>query len=198
MHNEEDSLHLVLNTLFDQARTAVKWLDKPVPDHVETLLYNHVKWGPTSANSSPARFVFIRKEEDKQRILPALSSGNIEKVKTAPLMVIIAYDPFFYDQLNRLWPHEELRSWFVADSLLAEETAQRNSTLQGAYLLMAARLLGLDAAPLSGFDSEKIDHIFLSEKGWKSNFLMGLGYADPNALSERRPRLPFEDACWVL
>jgi 3-hydroxypropanoate dehydrogenase len=151
--------------------------------------------GPTSANSGPARFVFVRTTEAKERLKPALSAGNLEKTMAAPVTVIVAYDPRFYDELPRLFPHADARAWFAGNEALAEETAFRNSTLQGAYLIMAARALGLDCGPMSGFDRAKVDEAFLAGRGWKSNFLVNLGYGDPEGVLERLPRLSFDEAC---
>jgi 3-hydroxypropanoate dehydrogenase len=142
--------------------------------------------------------LFIRTPEEKERLRPALSAGNIAKTMTAPVVAIIAYDPKFYDELPRLFPHADAKSWFVSSTALAEETAFRNSTLQGAYLIMAARAVGLDCGPMSGFDRAKVDEIFFAESGWKSNFLVNLGHGDPTGLYPRLPRLGFEEACRLL
>ena len=184
--------------LFRQARSQNKWRDQAIPDEVLVRLYDLMKFGPTSANCSPARFLFLKTREAKERLAPAVSSGNQMKTMTAPVVTIIAYDPKFYDQLPKLFPHDDARPWFTSSAALAEETAFRNGTLQGAYFLLAARSLGLDTGPMSGFDKKMVDELFLAEHGWKSNFLCGLGYGDPAGLYPRLPRLSFDEACRVL
>ncbi len=187
-----------LNLLFREARTHNKWRPEKIPDGVLDKLYDLLKFGPTSANCSPARFLFLKSQEAKQRLAPALSSGNLDKTMAAPVVTIVAYDPKFYDQLPKLFPHTDARPWFTSSTTLAEETAFRNGSLQGAYLILAARSLGLDTGPMSGFDKQKVDELFLAEYGWKSNFLVSLGYGDPAGLFARSPRLSFEEACRVL
>ena len=182
--------------LFREARTHNKWQDTPVADETLRELYDILKFGPTSANSSPARFVFIRTKEGKQKLAPALSAGNTEKTMNAPVTVIVAYDPKFYEKLPTLFPHNpDAISWFTSNDLLAATTAFRNGTLQGAYLLIAARSLGLDIGAMSGFDNATVDAAFFARNGWRSNFLVNLGYGDPAGLFNRSPRLPFEEAC---
>ncbi|TLU72821.1 malonic semialdehyde reductase [Lichenicoccus roseus] len=188
----------VLEQVFRQARTPERWRDLPVPETLLHALYELVKLGPTSGNCSPARFVFLASRDSRERLRPALSSGNVERTMSAPLTVIVAQDPLFYEQLPRLYPQVEARSWFAADIVLAEETASRNGSLQGGYLILAARMLGLDAAPMSGFDNDKVDEIFLSGQGWRSNFLLNLGYADGEPSHPRAPRLAFDEACLLL
>jgi len=183
-----------LDQLFRAARTHNRWQDRPVPDARLQEIYDLLKWGPTSANCSPARFVFIRTREGKERLRPALSAGNTEKTMSAPVTVIVAYDPKFYDLLPYLFPHTDARSWFAGNAALAETTAFRNGTLQGAYLILAARAVGLDAGPMSGFDNAKVDEAFFRDSGWKSNFLVNLGYGDPAGLYPRSPRLAFGEA----
>jgi 3-hydroxypropanoate dehydrogenase len=185
-----------LDLLFREARTHNKFTSEPVPDETLHALYDILKYGPTSANSSPARFVFIRTPEGKEKLKPALSSGNLEKTMAAPVTVIVAYDPKFYEHLPVLFPHNlDARSWFTSNDALAATTAFRNGTLQGAYLMLAARSLGLDVGAMSGFDNAKVDEAFLAAKGWRSNFLCNIGHGDPDGLFTRSPRLPFEDAC---
>jgi 3-hydroxypropanoate dehydrogenase len=182
--------------LFREARTHNKWQDTPVADETLHELYDILKFGPTSANSSPARFVFIRTKEGKQKLAPALSAGNTEKTMNAPVTVIVAYDPKFYEKLPTLFPHNlDAISWFTSNDSLAATTAFRNGTLQGAYLLIAARSLGLDIGAMSGFDNATVDAAFFAHNGWRSNFLVNLGYGDPAGLFNRSPRLPFEEAC---
>lgn len=188
-----------LDALFNNARSHNKWTDREVSDETLRQLYDLLKFGPTSANSSPARFVFLRGKEAKDKLAPALSSGNLEKTLAAPVVAIVAYDPRFYDQLPRLFPHNlDAKSWFTSNEGLAATTAFRNATLQGAYLIIAARALGLDAGPMSGFDNAKVDEAFLSDRGWRSNFLVNLGYGDPAGLFDRSPRLAFDEACVLL
>ena len=184
-----------LAALFTDARTHFKWTDQPVLDSTLYDLYDLMKMGPTSANCSPARLVFLRTPDAKEKLKPALSSGNLEKTMTAPVTVIVAEDPKFYDKLPQLFPHADARAWFASSEALAAETAFRNSTLQGAYLMLAARSLGLDVGAMSGFDRAKTDAAFFAESGWKSNFLVNLGHGDPTPLFPRSPRLSFDEAC---
>ncbi|WP_149539804.1 malonic semialdehyde reductase [Siccirubricoccus phaeus] len=183
-----------LDQLFRQARTYNGWQDRPVPDTRLQELYDLLKYGPTSANSSPARFVFIRTAEGKAKLKPALSEGNLAKTMAAPVTVIVAHDPAFFEELPKLFPHVDARAWFADNPALAEVTAFRNGTLQGAYLILAARALGLDTGAMSGFDNAKVDEAFFAESGWKSNFLVNLGYGDPASLFPRSPRLSFDEA----
>ncbi|MBW4093303.1 MAG: malonic semialdehyde reductase [Proteobacteria bacterium] len=185
--------------LLREARSHNIWRDEPVSDETLIALHDLLKWGPTSANCSPARFLFLRTPEAKQRLAPALSSGNLEKTMAAPVTVIVAYDPHFYEHLPRLFPHNaDARSWFTSNDALAATTAFRNGTLQGAYLMIAARALGLDVGPMSGFDNDKVDAEFLAADGWRSNFLCNLGHGDPAGLFARSPRFDFADACRLL
>lgn len=186
---------LALDQLFREARTHNKWQDRPVSDEQLQALYEVLKFGPTSANCSPARFVFVRTDEGRAKLKEALSPGNVEKTMTAPVTVIVAHDPKFYDMLPKLFPHADAKSWFSGNYTLAEQTAFRNGTLQGGYLIMAARALGLDAGPMSGFDAGKVEDAFLAEGGWKANFLVNLGYGDTSGLFPRSPRLDFSEAC---
>jgi 3-hydroxypropanoate dehydrogenase len=187
-----------LDALFTSARTQNKWTGEPVSDATLHELYDLVKMGPTSANCSPGRFLFLRTPEAKDKLKPALSAGNLEKTMAAPVTVIVAHDPLFYEQLPRLFPHADARAWFSGSEALATETAFRNGTLQGAYLILAARALGLGVGPMSGFDKAKVDEAFLSERGWKSNFLINLGHGDESGLFPRSPRLTFDEACVLL
>ena len=184
-----------INTLFTQARTHNGWLPQPVSDETLREIYALLKWGPTSANCSPARFVFIRTPEGKEKLRPALSSGNLEKTLTAPVTAIVAWDSTFYDRLPALFPHGDARSWFTSSPALAEETAFRNSAMQAAYLIFACRALGLDTGPMSGFDREKVDAAFFTGTPLKSNLLVNIGYGDASNVYARLPRLTFEDAC---
>jgi 3-hydroxypropanoate dehydrogenase len=184
-----------LKVLFTEARTQNSFAAAPVSDEEIRRLYDLVKFGPTSANGFPARFVFIRTAEGKEKLRPALSAGNVEKTMAAPVTAIVAYDPRFYDLLPRLFPHADARGWFAGNPELAEETAFRNSTLQGAYLILAARALGLDAGPMSGFDRAQTDRIFFAVNGWKSNFLVNLGHGTGEGIFPRSPRPDFDEVC---
>src|SRR5580765_3209168 len=202
-----------LDTLFREARTYMKWQLKPVTDQTIRDLYDLLKWAPTSANAAPARFAFLRSKEAKERLRPALAPLNVEKTMTAPVTVIVAYDAKFYEQLPKLFPHSPgMAALFAGNPELAETTAKRNSSLQGAYLILAARALGLDCGPMSGFDQAKVDEEFFAagkpcfgcdqeffpEGHVKTNFLCNLGYGDPSTLYPRLPRLAFSDACSLL
>jgi 3-hydroxypropanoate dehydrogenase len=187
-----------LDTLFREAHTHNRWTDESVTDETLHALYDLLKMGPTSANSSPGRFLFLKGREAKQRLAPALSAGNLEKTMQAPVTVIVAYDPNFYDHLPKLFPHTDAKSWFTSSAELAEATAFRNGTLQGAYLIIAARALGLDCGPMSGFDNAVVDREFFTVRGWKSNFLVNLGIGDPAGVRPRSPRFTFEEACQML
>ena len=202
-----------LDQLFRAARTHNAWLDKPVSDDTLRQAYDLMKWGPTSANSCPARFVFLRSQQAKERLRPALAPGNVEKTMKAPVAVIVAYDLLFYEKLPRLFPHSPaMRNLFAGNPQLVEVTAMRNSSLQGAYLMLAARATGLDCGPMSGFDNAKVDEEFFGAgkecEGCdqeyfpaghvKSNFLCNLGYGDRSKLSPRAPRLAFSEACTLL
>ena len=185
-----------LELLFKEARSHNAWTSEPVSDETLHELYDILKFGPTSANSSPARFVFIRTTEGKEKLAPALSAGNLNKTMSAPVTAIVAYDPKFYEKLPTLFPHNpDAISWFTSNDSLAATTAFRNGTLQGAYLLMAARSLGLDVGAMSGFDNAKVDAAFFAFNGWRSNFLVNIGHGDPAGLFGRSPRLPFDEAC---
>lgn len=189
----------ILDVLFREARTWNAWQpDRPVDDARLREVFEVMRWGPTSANSSPARFVFIRSEDAKQRLKPALSAGNVDKTMAAPVTAIVAYDPAFYDLLPHLFPQVEARGWFADNPALAEETAQRNSSIQGGYFILAARALGLDCGPMSGFDRAMVDSAFLARRGWKSNFLVNLGHGAAAGRYPRNPRLEFEDACEIV
>jgi 3-hydroxypropanoate dehydrogenase len=188
-----------LDLLFREARSYNKFTDQPVTDAELRALHDLLKIGPTSANCSPARFLFLRTQEAKQKLAPALSSGNLEKTMAAPVTAIIAYDPKFYDKLPKLFPHNsDATAWFSSNESLAATTAFRNGTLQGAYLIMAARALGLDTGAMSGFDNAMVDELFLAERGWRSNFLCNIGHGDPAGLFPRSPRLDFDEACALL
>jgi 3-hydroxypropanoate dehydrogenase len=187
-----------LDTIFRNARTQNGWLPKPVTDADVRAIYEVMKWGPTSANCSPARLVFVRTAEGKERLRPALSSGNTEKTMSAPVTAIVAYDTRFYEHLPQLFPHDQTAtSWFSGPGreVVAATTAFRNGTLQGAYLIVAARSLGFDCGAMSGFDNAKLDEAFFPDGRFKSNFLCNIGHGDPTKLYGRSPRFKFEEAC---
>ena len=188
----------VLDQLFGNARTHNVWLDTPVSDEQLQAIYHQVKWGPTAANSTPARFVFVKSAEAKAKLAPALDEGNRAKTLQAPVNVIVASDFAFYELLPKLFPHADAKSWFVGNQALIDSTANRNGTLQGAYFMLAARALGLDCGPMSGFDNAKVDEAFFAGTHVKSNFLINLGYGDAEKLFPRSPRLAFGDACRIL
>lgn len=181
--------------LFLAARSQNGWLDQPVDDETIERLYDTLKFGPTSANCSPARFVFVRTPDGKEKLRPALSSGNLAKTMAAPVVAIIGMDLEFYEKLPQLFPHVDARPWFNHSKQIAEETAFRNASLQGAYLILAARALGLDAGPMSGFDRAKVDEAFFAGTTVKSNFICSLGHGDPSKVFGRLPRLSFDEAC---
>jgi 3-hydroxypropanoate dehydrogenase len=187
-----------LNQLFREARTHNAWLPKRVPVEALRAAYDLARWGPTSANSSPARFVFLESEAAKARLLPALAPLNVEKTKAAPVTAIIAWDAEFYEKLPKLFPHADMRAHFAGNQAVAEETAFRNSSLQGGYFIIAARAVGLDCGPMSGFDKAKVNAEFFPDGKWKVNFLCNLGYGDHSKLFPRSPRLGFDEACRVL
>jgi 3-hydroxypropanoate dehydrogenase len=187
-----------LDTLFLKARTHTAWLPRPVPAGLLREAYELARMAPTSANRSPARFVFLTTPEAKERLIPSLMPGNVDKTRSAPVNVIIAQDMEFYEQLPRLSPQFDARSWFVGNAGLVADTAARNSSLQGAYFILAARSLGLDCGPMSGFDPEKVNAEFFPDGKWRANFLCNLGYGDPEKLYPRAPRLEVEEACLVL
>ena len=180
--------------LFTEARSFNKWQDRAVSDAQVEALYDLVKMGPTSGNCCPARFVFVRSAEGKEKLRPALSKGNLDKTMTAPVTAIIGYDAEFYEQLPRLFPHADARAWFTSSPELAHATAFRNGSMQGAYLILAARSMGLDTGPLSGFDNALVDNAFFAGTAVKSNFIVNIGYGDASGNFGRLPRLAFEEA----
>jgi 3-hydroxypropanoate dehydrogenase len=191
-----------LDTLFREARTHRAWHDKPVSDTLLHAVWELAKMGPTSGNCSPARIVFVKSPEAKRRLEPCLSRGNVEQTMAAPVTAVIAYDLAFYELMPRLYRQEDARAWFVGNEALIAETAFRNGTLQGGYLILAARALGLDCGPMSGFDQAKLDAAFFAGKTLRSNFLCNIGYADPTGapkpLRPRDARLAFDEACRIL
>ncbi len=187
-----------MDQLFREARTHHGWQDRQVTEAILRQLYDLVKMAPTSANSSPARFVFVTSPAAKARLKACLAPGNVEQTMAAPVTAIVGYDTEFHEKLPHLFPHVDARSWFAGNPGLIQSTAFRNSSLQGAYLIMAARALGLDCGPMSGFDNEKLDAEFFPEGRTKSNFLVNLGYGDARKLRPRGPRLTFEEACQIV
>jgi 3-hydroxypropanoate dehydrogenase len=187
-----------LDQLFREARTHNGWLPKPIDDALLRQLIELTLLGPTSANSSPARFVFVKTAQGKEKLRPALSAGNLDKTMAAPVTVIVGMDMAFYEQLPKLFPHADARSWFAGNDRAIADTAFRNSTLQGGYLLLAARALGLDTGPMSGFDAAKVDEAFFAGTTVKSNFLINLGYGDPSKLFARSPRFSFDEAARIV
>ena len=187
-----------LDQLFRTARTANDFHDTPVDEATLRALYDLVKWAPTSANSSPARFVFVTSQEAKAKLAPALSEGNLAKTLAAPVTAIIAYDLDFHEKLPYLFPHTDAKSWFEGPQENRQKPAFLNSSLQGAYLIMAARSLGLDAGPMTGFDAAKVDEAFFSGTALRTNFLINLGYGDTAGLFPRSPRLSFDEAARIV
>jgi 3-hydroxypropanoate dehydrogenase len=187
-----------LDQLFRQARTYNAFLDKPVSDELLQRAYELAKFGPTSANCSPMRVVFLKSKEAKEKLSPFLSEGNRAKTMAAPVTAIVATDHEFYEKLPRLFPHADARSWFAGNQPLIDTTAFRNGSLQGAYLIMAARSVGLDCGPMSGFDNAGVDAAFFAGTPVKSNFLINIGYGDASRdLFPRSPRLSFDEACRI-
>jgi 3-hydroxypropanoate dehydrogenase len=187
-----------LDQLFREARTHGAWLPEPVPVELLRKVYELACLGPTSANGSPARFVFLTTPGAKVLLKPALAPGNVDKTMAAPVTAIIAWDTEFHEHLPRLFPQADMRSYFVGNKPLTEENAFRNSSLQAAYFILAARALGLDCGPMSGFDAAKLNAAFFPDGKWKVNLLCNLGYGDPSKLHPRNPRLNFEEATVIL
>lgn len=188
-----------IKQLFSEARTFTSWQPKALDDSVLHDIYEMMKWGPTSANSCPVRILFIKSQEGKEKLIPCLSPGNVEKVKAAPVTAIIAMDEEFYNQLPKLAPHApSFKDTFASNAKLAKETAFRNSSLQGAYFILAARAMGFDCGPMSGFNNQKVDEAFFSNTSLKSNFLCNIGYGNRDHLHPRAPRLSFDEACKIV
>ena len=187
-----------LAQLFTEARSHHHFRPDPVSDETLHTLYELCKWGPTSVNSNPARILYIRSAAEKERLVPHLLGSNVEQVRAAPVVAIVAYDTHFLDQISRLFPAVDVRPYFAGNEGLIHDTAFRNSTLQGAYFIMAARALGLDVCPMSGFNNAGVDEAFFQDRGWRSNFLCTLGYGDDTRLFPRGPRLSFSEACDIV
>jgi 3-hydroxypropanoate dehydrogenase len=186
-----------LDQILRAAHTHNGFVDQAVTDDTLREIYDLLKWGPTTANSSPGRFVFVRSRSAKEKLRPALDEGNVEKTIAAPVTAIVAYDTEFYEKLPKLFPHTDARGWYAGNPPKIETTAFRNGTLQGAYLIIAARALGLDCGPMSGFNNAVVDAVFFPDGRWKSNFLCNLGYGDPTKVRPRNPRLGFDEACRI-
>lgn len=188
-----------LDIVFRNARTHNEWLDDPVTDDDLRAIFDAMKFGPTTANSWPARFVFLRSRESREKLAPHLSEGNREKTLRAPICAIVAYDLEFYERLDRLFPHDPTaRSWFAGKDEHVRVTALRNGSLQGAYFIVAARSLGFDCGPMSGFDNDGVDAAFFAGSGWRSNFLCNLGHGDASKLFPRNPRPGFDEVCRIV
>ena len=188
-----------LDIVFRNARTHNEWLDDPVTDDDLRAIFEAMKFGPTTANSWPARFVFLRSRESRGKLAPHLSEGNREKTLRAPICAIVAYDLEFYERLDRLFPHDPTaRSWFAGKDEHVRVTVLRNGSLQGAYFIVAARSLGFDCGPMSGFDNDGVDAAFFAGSGWRSNFLCNLGHGDASKLFPRNPRPGFDDVCRIV
>lgn len=187
-----------MSQLFLDARSHNAWLNKDVSEEILERLVDVMKMGPTSANCSPARLVFVKSPSGKERLRPFLSAGNVEKTMAAPVCVIVGYDLAFHDHLPKLFPHADARKWFAGDEQKIVETAFRNGSLQGAYLMLAARALGLDCGPMSGFDNAGVDATFFAGTKTKSNFLCNLGYGDPKGLFPRSPRFTFKEMATII
>jgi 3-hydroxypropanoate dehydrogenase len=188
-------MNITTEQLFNEGRTQNGFLDQPLPDEKLHELYDMLKWGPTSANCSPARFIFVRTPEAKEKLAACVSPGNLPKVRAAPVTAIVGMDMAFYDLLPKLFPHVDARAWFVGNEKMIADTAFRNSSLQGAYLIVAARALGIGAGPMSGFNNAAVDEAFWAGTTVKTNFICTLGYGDPAKVLPRLPRLPFDEAC---
>ncbi len=187
-----------LDQLFNKARSHNAWLQKPVKLSLLQEVWDLTKMGPTSANCSPIRIIFVVSEKERMRLKPCLHNDNILKTMSAPVTAIIGSDQNFYERLGELFPHTNARSWFVGNDSLIDSTAFRNSSLQGAYFILAARALGLDCGPISGYDSDAVDATFFAGTNVKSNFLCNIGYGSGKNMFDRSPRLGFDDACKVL
>jgi 3-hydroxypropanoate dehydrogenase len=191
-------MNITTEQIFDHARTHNAFTDQPVPEATLRQLYELMKWGPTSANCSPARVAFISSTDAKAKLLTCMGPGNIDKTRSAPVTALIGMDMAFFDKLPQLFPHADAKAWFVGNQGLIDATAFRNSSLQGAYLMVAARALGLDCGPMSGFDAAKVDAAFWAGTQVKTNFICNLGFGVPSALFARSPRLAFEEACQIV
>ena len=188
-------MNVTTEQLFDHARTHNGFANEPIPAATLHQLYDLVKWGPTSANCSPARFLFVTTPDAKAKLIAGMAPGNVEKTMLAPVSVIIGMDMAFYEKLPQLFPHADAKAWFVGNQPMIDATAFRNSSLQGGYFIIAARALGLGCGPMSGFDAAKVDAAFWTGTSVKTNFVCCLGHGDPAKVFPRSPRLSFEDVC---
>ena len=189
---------IAIECLFERARTFNRYLDKPVSGQVLRELYDLLKWGPTAANSCPARFLFVASRSARDRLLACVSGGNVPKVESAPVTAIVAADTLFYEKMPKLFPSRDFSSVFAGKDSVIEDLLARNVPLQGAYMIIAARALGLDCGPMSGFDTVAVNREFFQDRPWRANFLCTLGYGDPESVFPRNPRLPFEEACRII
>lgn len=187
-----------LAQLFLDARTHNAWLPRPVEDATLRAVYDLLRWAPTSANCSPLRIVFVKSPAAKEKLLACVAAGNQEKTRTAPVTAILAQDTAFHEQLPKLFPHADARSWFAGNQKLIDDTAFRNSSMQGGYFILAARALGLDCGPMSGFDAAALDKAFFAGTTLRVNFLCNLGYGDHSKLHPRSPRMEFETFCSIV
>jgi 3-hydroxypropanoate dehydrogenase len=190
-------MNVTTEQLFDNARTQNGFTAEPVSEAKLRQLYDMMKWAPTSANTSPARIVFVTSKAAKEQLVACMSPGNVDKTRQAPVTAIVGMDMAFYEKLPKLFPHVDAKAWFVGNKAFADATAFRNSSLQGAYLIIVARALGLDCGPMSGFDNAKVDAAFFAGTEIKSNFVVNLGHGDPSKVLPRNPRLSFEEACRI-
>lgn len=188
-------MNVTTEDLFDNARSHNGFNADPVPEATLRRLYDLMKWGPTSANCSPARIVFVTTGAGRDKLLPCMSAGNFEKTRSAPVTAIIGMDMLFHEQLPKLFPHADAKAWFTGNQQMIDATAFRNSSLQGGYFIVAARALGLDCGPMSGFDAAQVDTVFWAGTSVKTNFICNLGRGDASKLYGRSPRLSFEEAC---
>lgn len=191
-----DQAHIA--QLFTEARTHSVWQDKHVDDALLQQIYDAMKFGPTAANSSPARIVFVKSAEQKARLVDCVSAGNVDKTRSAPVTAIIAFDNAFHDQLPKLFPHADARAWYAGNDAKIARDALMNSSLQGGYFILAARALGLDCGPMGGFDADKVNAAFFPDGKWSVNFLINLGYGVAEKLHPRLPRLSFDEACRIV
>lgn len=188
-----------IKQLFTEARTFTDWQSQEISDETLHKIYELMKWGPTSANGCPARIVFVKGQQAKEKLITALDQGNVKKVQSAPVTAIIAMDEKFYEQMPKLAPQSpSFKDYFASNVQLAADSAFRNSSLQGAYFILAARAVGLDCGPMSGFNNAKLDELFLKDTNWKSNFICNIGYGKKESLYPRAPRLTFDEACRIL
>lgn len=191
---DDTSIDMILR----DARSHYAWTDRPVSDEMLRMLFEITIAGPTSMNTCPARFIFVKSDAAKNRLAKSLKAKNIDKMRAAPVTSIVAWDPLYWQRLDFLFPHEDRKPLFAGKDAYAHDTAYRNSTLQGAYFMIAARAMGLDVGAMSGFSNEIVDEEFFAANGWKSNFLVNLGYADEKALFQKLPRFEFDDVCEVI